>query len=73
MSKIKKRFDSVDMMRSIRDKISSKIEGMTLEKELEWLASRELKALPFHNLLDRFHQRPLPVSSSALRTLIRFL
>jgi len=38
----KKQFDSVEMMRSIRDSLSSKIEGMTLEEELEWLASQAL-------------------------------
>ena len=30
------------MMRSIRDKVSTDIEGMTLEQELAWLASQEL-------------------------------
>ena len=43
MSKLKKKFDSVEMMRSIRDKLSAHIEGMTLEEEIEWLASQELK------------------------------
>jgi hypothetical protein len=43
MSKSEKKFDAVAMMRSIRDKISAEIEGMTLEEELMWLASRELK------------------------------
>ena len=39
----KKKFDSVEMMRSIRAKLSVQIEGMTLEEELDWLASQELK------------------------------
>ena len=43
MSSTQKKFDAVAMMRSIRDKLSAQIEGMTLEEELEWLASRELK------------------------------
>jgi hypothetical protein len=30
------------MMRSIRDKVSTDIEGMTLEQELAWLSSQEL-------------------------------
>jgi len=29
-------------MRSIRDRLSPQIEGMTLEEELEWLTSQEL-------------------------------
>lgn len=35
MAKAEKEFDSVAMMRSARDRISSKIEGMSLEEELE--------------------------------------
>ena len=42
MSKSSKRFDSVAMMRSVRDEISAQIDGMTLEEELQWLASQEL-------------------------------
>ena len=42
MSSTKKQFDAVEMMRSIRDRLSAQIEGMTLEEELEWLASQEL-------------------------------
>ena len=42
MSKTEKKLDAVAMMRSARDKISAKIEGMTLEEELMWLASQEL-------------------------------
>ena len=37
-----KDFDAVEMTRSIRDKLSAQIEGMTLEEELAWLASRKL-------------------------------
>jgi len=46
MSRTEKKFDAVAMMRSIRDRLSAEIEGMTLEEELEWLASQEL-ADPF--------------------------
>jgi len=42
MSKTKKGFDAVAMMRAARDRISSEIEGMTLEEELKWLASQEV-------------------------------
>ncbi|MBI5506983.1 MAG: hypothetical protein HY899_19520 [Deltaproteobacteria bacterium] len=42
MSDGEKKFDAVAMMRSIRDKISAEITGMTLEEELAWLASQEL-------------------------------
>ena len=42
MNKTEKKFDAVAMMRSARDKISTEIDGMTLEEELRWLASQEL-------------------------------
>lgn len=41
MSNAKKQFDAVAMMRSIRDRLSAQIQGMTLEEEREWLASQE--------------------------------
>lgn len=49
MNKTKKKFDAVAMMRSIRDVVSAKLEGMSLEEELAWLASG--------NLNDPFLQR----------------
>ena len=42
MSRDKKDFDAVEMMRSIREKLSSKIAGMTLDEELKWLALEKL-------------------------------
>ena len=53
MSRTKKTFDAVEMMRSIRDKLSARIEGMTLDEELAWLASQELGD-PF---LERLRQK----------------
>ena len=41
------------MMRSIRERISAEIEGMTLEEELEWLASQDLKDPFLRRLRDR--------------------
>ena len=43
MSSAKKKFDAVEMMRAIRDSLSAEIEGMTLEEERKWLASRNVK------------------------------
>jgi len=57
MSRTEKSFDSVAMMRSIRDKISAEIEGMTLEQELEWLASQELPDPFLRRLRDRAAQQ----------------
>ena len=58
MSKSTKKFDAVAMMRSIRDKLSAEIEGMTLEEELVWLASREIKDPFLKRLRDRAAQQP---------------
>lgn len=56
MSKTEKKFDAVAMMRSIRDRISAEIEGMTLEQELAWLASQELKDPFLKSLRDKAAQ-----------------
>ena len=58
MDRRKKQFDSVAIMRSIRDKISTKIDGMTLEEELDWLASQEMKDPFLRRLRDRAFQQP---------------
>lgn len=52
MSRTEKKFDAVAMMRSARKKISAEIEGMTLEEELAWLASQELKDSFLRRLRD---------------------
>jgi hypothetical protein len=70
MSKAKneKKFDAVAMMRSARDEISAKIEGMTLEEEVGWLASQDLEDPFLKRLRDRTNRRavakdPLAASS----------
>ena len=40
VTKTKKDFDTVDLMRSIREKISKEIQGMTFEQEKEYLKKR---------------------------------
>ena len=56
MIKTEKKFDAVAMMRSIRDRISAEIEGMTLEEELAWLAAQELNDPFLKRLRDRAAQ-----------------
>jgi hypothetical protein len=53
MSKAKKKFDAVAMMRAARDRISAEIAGMTLEEELTWLASQDLQDPFLRRLRDR--------------------
>ena len=61
MSSRKKEFDAVEMMRSIRDEISACIDGMTLEEELDWLASQDLQD-PY---LERLRRKAIRESDSA--------
>lgn len=42
MPDTQKRFDSVEMMRSLRDDLSNKIEYMTYKEERDWLDSQPL-------------------------------
>jgi hypothetical protein len=60
MTRQNKCFDAVEMMRSIRDSISERIRGMTLEEELTWLASQDLRD-PF---LTRLREKAAQRSSS---------
>ena len=60
MSKTEKKFDAVAMMRSARDRISVEIEGMTLEEELNWLASQELHDPFLESLRDHTAQPGAP-------------
>lgn len=56
MNKTEKSFDAVAMMRSARDRISAEIEGMTLEEELQWLASQDLQDPFLRRLRERAAQ-----------------
>ena len=60
MSRTEKKFDAVAMMRSIRDRISAHIDGMTLEEELEWLAAQDLKDPFLARLRERAAQHTDP-------------
>jgi hypothetical protein len=57
MSQGEKKFGAIAMMRSIRDRLSAEIEGMTLEEELEWLASQEVEDPFLKRLRDRAGQQ----------------
>ncbi len=68
MSRTEKNFDAVAMMRSIRDRVSAEIEGMTLEEELAWLASQELEDPFLKSLRDKAAQQdPHPPSGGPRR------
>lgn len=67
MSKAKKKFDAVAMMRAARDKISAEIEGMTLEEELKWLASQQLEDPFLKRLRDRAAQQADAMDRSSAR------
>ena len=57
MSNTEKKFDAVAMMRSARDQLSAKIEGMTLQEELKWLSSQEVPDPFLKRLRDRAAQQ----------------
>jgi len=59
----KKDFYAVDMMQTIRARLSKKIEGKTLEEEIRWLESRELGD-PFLQRLREKAGQPAAISSS---------
>ena len=67
MSRAAKRFDAVAMMRSVRDRVSAQIEGMTLEEELAWLASQELKDPFLKRLRDRAAQQAAAAADASRR------
>jgi FtsZ-interacting cell division protein ZipA len=68
MSKAKKQFDAVEMMRSIRDRISAQIQGMTLQEEREWLASQELNDPFLRRIRDKATQRSTAGAGAARRS-----
>jgi len=68
MSKAKKQFDAVEMMRSIRDRISAQIQGMTLQEEREWLASQELNDPFLRRIRDKAAQRSTAGAGAARRS-----
>ena len=67
MAKTEKEFDSVAMMRSARDRISAQIEGMSLEEELERLASQEIADPFLKRLRDRAAQQPVAPDGASRR------
>jgi hypothetical protein len=57
MIKSKKDFDAVLMMRTIREELSRKINGMTLDEEITWLMTSEIKD-PFLKRLQEKVSQP---------------
>ena len=67
MSRTEKKFDAVAMMRSIRDRISAHIDGMTLEEELAWLASQDLNDSFLARLREKADPRADPTGHASRR------
>ena len=65
MNSHNEKFDAVAMMRSIRDHLSEQIQGMTLEEELKWLASQDLKDPFLRRLRDKAAQQAAVASRAA--------
>lgn len=67
MRNSKKKLDAVEMMRSIRDRLSAQIEGMTLEEELRWLAAQELKDPFLQRLREKAGRQGLAAAEGSRR------
>ena len=67
MGRTEKKFDAVATMRSIRDRISAHIDGMTLDEELDWLASQDLKDPFLARLRERAAQQAGLTGNAARR------
>jgi len=65
MSNVKKQFDAVEMMRSIRDRLSSQIQGMTLEEERAWLALQEFRDPFLRRIRDKIAQQGAAAAGAA--------
>ena len=57
MNSHEKAFDAVAAVREIRDKISAQIAGMTLEEQLQWMASLALGDPFLERLRDKAAQQ----------------
>lgn len=62
-----KTFDTVQMVRSIRDDISSKIIHMSAEQENEWLQTRELSDPRLRQLMELAAQRSAAADAASRR------
>ena len=58
MAKVEKQFDAVQMMRSIRDRMSKKIRDMTFEEEQAYIRQR-LREEPLAELFDTDNVGPV--------------
>jgi hypothetical protein len=67
MSRNEKQFDAVAMMRSIRERISAEIQGMTLEQELAWLASQDIQDPFLKRLRHRAAQQGAAADAASRR------
>ena len=68
MTRTKRSFDAVAMMRATRDKVSTDIEGMTLQQELAWLASQDLSDPFLRRLRDGAAQQGVAAASATRRS-----
>jgi hypothetical protein len=62
-----KTFDTVQMVRAIRDDISSKIIQMSAEQENEWLRSTELSDPRLRQLMDLAAQQRAAADAASRR------
>lgn len=61
-SRKKKKFDAVELMRSIRDRLVRETEGLSVDEELRWLRTAELSDPKLARLAARAAQVSAPAA-----------
>ena len=59
-SGIRKKFDAVELMRSIREELVRETDGLSIDDELRWWQAAELDDPTLARLLAKAAQQPAP-------------
>lgn len=65
MSDATKTFDTVDMVRAVRDELSARIATMSADEENRWLRSTELSDPTLRRLMDLAAQQGVVVGGAS--------
>jgi hypothetical protein len=65
MSNATKTFDTVEMVRAVRDELSARIATMSADEENRWLRSTELSDPTLRGLMERAAQQEVAVDRTS--------
>jgi hypothetical protein len=65
MSNATKTFDTVEMVRAVRDELSARIATMSADEENRWLRSAELSDPVLRHLMQRATQQEVAVDGAS--------